>query len=87
VTAWFDPEQARGSPKRNAAPELLLRREDEVLLERIGSDRDLNPFAPGDDRERAIRGLLTHILCWSWDMCFLAANSSENDPGNMNLAS
>ena len=31
--------------------------------------------------------LITHILCCSWAMCFSAAASSENDHGNMNLAS
>ena len=31
--------------------------------------------------------LVTHMLCWSWAMCFSAAASSENDHGSMNLAS
>src|SRR5438445_4664831 len=31
--------------------------------------------------------LVTHMLCWSWAMCFSAAASSENDQGSMNLAS
>ena len=31
--------------------------------------------------------LVTHILCWSWAVCFSAAASSENDQGSMNLAS
>src|ERR1700757_3558840 len=30
---------------------------------------------------------VTHILCWTWAMCFSAAASSENDQGSMNLAS
>ena len=33
------------------------------------------------------RALVTHMLCCSWAMCFSAAASSENDQGNMNLAS
>jgi hypothetical protein len=48
----FDPEQARGLAERDAAPELLLRGQEEVLVKRIGGNRDLNPFAAaGDDRE------------------------------------
>ena len=31
--------------------------------------------------------LVTHMLCWSWAICFSAAASSENDQGSMNLAS
>src|SRR5262245_26654633 len=30
---------------------------------------------------------VTHMLCWTWAMYFSAAASSENDHGNMNLAS
>src|SRR2546430_1618404 len=29
----------------------------------------------------------THMLCWTWAMYFSEAASSENDQGNMNLAS
>jgi hypothetical protein len=35
----------------------------------------------------AFLALVTHMLCWSWAMCFSAAASSENDHGSMNLAS
>src|SRR5882757_1739397 len=35
----------------------------------------------------AVLELATHILCCSCAMCFSAAASSENDQGNMNLAS
>ena len=35
----------------------------------------------------ADRALVTHMLCWSWAICFSAAASSENDQGSMNLAS
>jgi hypothetical protein len=38
-------EQARGLTALDAAPELLLRREQEVLVERIGRNRDLDPFS------------------------------------------
>ena len=34
-----------------------------------------------------VRKWVTHMLCWSWAMCFSAAASSENDQGSMNLAS
>src|SRR6266511_1184040 len=30
---------------------------------------------------------VAHMLCWTWAMYFSAAASSENDQGNMNLAS
>ena len=33
------------------------------------------------------RKWVTHILCWSWAIYFSAAASSENDHGNINLAS
>ena len=47
------PRQARDAPEPDAAPELLLRCEEKVLVERIGSDTDLHPFAAtGDDGER-----------------------------------
>ena len=36
----------------DAAPELLLRGEQKMLVQRIGVDRDLDPFAAaGDDRQ------------------------------------
>src|SRR5262245_8250307 len=35
----------------------------------------------------AVLKWVTHMLCWSWAMYFSAAASSENDQGNMNLAS
>src|SRR5215475_3642481 len=35
----------------------------------------------------AERDAVTHILCWSWAMCFSAAASSEKFQGSMNLAS
>ena len=35
----------------------------------------------------ADRALVTHMLCWSWAICFSAAASSENDQGSANLAS
>src|SRR5438132_2609012 len=31
--------------------------------------------------------LVTHMLCWTWGICFPAAASSENDQGSMNFAS
>src|SRR6266566_11363 len=35
----------------------------------------------------ASRAWVTHMLCWTWAIYFAAAVSSENDQGNMNLAS
>jgi hypothetical protein len=59
-----------------------------VLVKGIGRDGDLNPFAAAcDDREYRVFGVCDHMLCWSWDMYFSAAASSENDHGSMNLAS
>src|ERR1019366_6921776 len=46
----LDPENARGLAALDAAPELLLGGEQEMLVERIRRYRDLDPFAaPGDD--------------------------------------
>src|SRR5215831_2562189 len=35
----------------------------------------------------AERRWVTHMLCWTWAICFSTAASSENDQGSMNLAS
>src|SRR5690242_12488140 len=42
---WFHPEEARGLAALHAAPEALLSREQQVLVERISGEGDLNPFA------------------------------------------
>src|SRR6266702_2991854 len=42
----LDPEQAGRFPGFDAAPELFLGREKEVLIERVGRDGDLDPLAP-----------------------------------------
>src|SRR6516165_11855911 len=48
----FDAEQARGLTALDAAPELLLGRQQQVLVERIAKDCDLDPLsAARDDRE------------------------------------
>jgi hypothetical protein len=48
----LDAENAWRLAGLNTTPELLLGREKEVLVERIGRDGDLDPFAAsGDDRE------------------------------------
>jgi hypothetical protein len=48
----LDAEQARGLAALDAAPELPLGGEQQVLVEQIGRDGDLDPLAaPGDDRE------------------------------------
>ena len=57
-------EQTRRLSALNAAPELLLGREQEVLVERIGRDRDLDPFtAARDDREHGGRGVRQPTCC------------------------
>jgi hypothetical protein len=49
---WLDPEQARRVAGLDAAPELLLGGEDEVLLERVCRNGDLDPLpASRDDGE------------------------------------
>ena len=54
----LDAEQARRFAALHAAPELLLRGQQEVLVERIGRDADLDPFAAaGDDREHRQFGI------------------------------
>ena len=48
----FDPEQTRRLAALDTAPELALRSDDEVLVERVGMGGDLHPFAaPGDHRK------------------------------------
>ena len=48
----LDPEQGRGLAVLHTAPELPLRGDNEVLIERIGMGGDLDPFAAaGDDRQ------------------------------------
>ena len=42
---WLNPEEARGLAALDAAPELPLSRDNEVLIERIGMGRDFDPFA------------------------------------------
>ena len=58
-----------------------------VLIEQIGWYLDLDPLAAAGDNREHRGGGMTHMLCWSWAMCFSAAASSENDHGSMNLAS
>ena len=57
-------KRSGGSPRLDAAPELLFGGEQEVLIERIGMDLDLDPFAAaGDDRENgAARGGDPHVV-------------------------
>jgi hypothetical protein len=50
----LDPEQKGRLAGLDAPPEPLLGREQKMLIERIGIDRDLDPFSTaGDDREHA----------------------------------
>ena len=60
----LDPEQARGFAALHAAPELLLRGDQQVLVQRVGMDGQFDPLAaPGDDRQHRGSWLVTHILC------------------------
>ena len=53
----FDSEQSRRLAILDTAPELPLGRNDEVLIERIGMDLDLHPFAAtGNHRKDRIAG-------------------------------
>ena len=54
----LNAEQARGLATLDAAPELFLRGEQKVLVERIRRNADLDPFAAaGDDREHRQLGV------------------------------
>ena len=53
----LDSEQGRGLTILDTAPELPLSGDDQVLVERIGMGRDLNPLAAaGDHREHRLPG-------------------------------
>src|SRR6266511_6123519 len=55
---WLDAEEARALAVLDAAPEFLLRRQKEVLIERIGWYLDLDPLAAaGDNREHCGGGI------------------------------
>src|SRR5262252_5861840 len=60
----LEPERSRGLAILNAAPEFFLGREQEVLVEGIGRDGDLHPFAPsGNNREHRRLGVYDpHIV-------------------------
>ena len=45
----LDPEQPRRLAALDTAPEFALRGDDEMLIERIGVGRDLDPFAAAGD--------------------------------------
>ena len=46
----LDAEQARRLAGLHTPPELLFRRQQQVLVERVGGEGDFHPFAaPGDD--------------------------------------
>ena len=84
----LNPEQARRFACLHAAPELLFGRQKQVLVERIGGEGDLHPFAAaGDYRKHRRSALVTHMLCCSCGIYFSAAASSEKAQGSMNLAS
>src|SRR5215472_19369183 len=50
---WLDTEQARSLAALDSPPEFLFGGDQKVLVERVGVDLDLDPFAAaGDNRER-----------------------------------
>ena len=60
----LDAKQMRGLAGLDAAPELLLGGEQEMLVERVGGNCHLDPLsAAGDDRQHAVREAVTHMLC------------------------
>ena len=77
-----------GSFDLDTAPKLLLGSEQQVLVERVGRNRDLDPSAtPGDDREDCVFDVGDPHIVLELRRCFSAAASSENDQGSMNFAS
>src|SRR5215472_2953151 len=73
--AWlgrFNTKQSRGLAVLDAAPELPLGGDNEVLVEWIGMGSDLNPFAAaGDHREhRAPCRNHPHIVLQLWHVFF-----------------
>jgi hypothetical protein len=69
---WVGAKEARGLAILNAAPEFFLSRKQEVLVEGIGRDGDLHPFAAaGDDREHRRFGVYhPHIVLELWHVFF-----------------
>src|SRR3954465_3000050 len=63
-TGRLDVEENGRLPALNATPELLFRREQEMLIERISVNRDLDPLATsGDNREYGVpRGRHPHVV-------------------------
>src|SRR4051794_30034997 len=46
---WLNAEEARGLSAPHAPPEFLFRRQQEVLIERIGRHLDLEPLSAAGD--------------------------------------
>jgi hypothetical protein len=81
-------EKPRRLAALDAAPKLLLRREQEVLVERVGADADLHPLAAaGDDGEHRLLGVGDPHIVLQLRHVLLGRPSSENDHGSMNFAS
>ena len=67
--AWrLESKQSRWLAALNATPELLFRRQKDVLLKRVGRDGDLHPSsASGNDRERRRLGICDpHVVLELW---------------------
>ena len=84
----LDAEQARRLTSLNAAPELLFRGQQEVLVERVGGEGDLHPFAAaGDDRKHACLSIGDPHVVLQLRHVLFGRPSSEKLQGSMNLAS
>jgi hypothetical protein len=79
----------RGFAGFDRPPERLFGSNQDGLVDRVGLDRKLNPFATAIDNGK--HGFLgsrdQHVVLELRHMFFSAADSSENDHGSMNLAS
>src|SRR5215813_4963455 len=82
----LDSKQSRWLAILDAAPEFFLGREQEVLVERIGWDGDLHPFAAaGDNREHRRPGVHDpHIVLELWHV-FFGCEDLRKRPGQHEL--
>lgn len=81
------PHRCAAVPWLRRAIELLLRGQQQMLVERVSMDRYLHPLAAADDRQNGHLGVGDPHVCSSCTMCFSGAASSENDHSSMNFVS
>ena len=90
LDAWprrLDIEQARRLAGLDAAPEFLLRGHQDGAgrADRHGIVISTHLPPPVMIESTAALALVTHILCWSWAMCFSAAAFFGERPGQHEL--